>query len=41
MQNKWHHFEHAKDLLKSPFGPENIDYNALGLNECILDFTEE
>ena len=39
--NKWHHFENARDIIKSSFAPENVDFSALGLNECILDLTEE
>ena len=36
-ENKWHHFESPKDLLKSDFGPGNLDYDALGLNNCIFE----
>ena len=40
-ENKWHHFETPKDLLASTFGPDNIDYNELGLADYIFEFSEE
>ena len=40
-ENKWHHFENAKDILKSTFCPNSVDYSALGLDNCLLDISEE
>ena len=37
--NKWHHFESPKDLLKSEFGPDSVDYEELGLSDNIVDFS--
>ena len=37
--NKWHHFESPKDLLKSEFGPDSVDYGELGLSDNIMDFS--
>ena len=39
--NKWHHFENAKDILKSALCPNTVDFSALGLDNCLLDITEE
>ena len=40
-ENKWHHFESPKELLSSKYGPDNLDYNALGLNDYILEVSDE
>ena len=35
------HFENAKDILKSTSCPNTVDYSALGLDNCLLDISEE